>query len=204
MSTRQRAAIRHNRIGICIRDLRREQGITLGTLATAAGITESHLSRIERGLASPSCWVVAALAAQLGVKLSEFAAFARSGDAAEHPLRRMYASTEAAAWSASIPAANPDHAIDLDLIRSEARQRYQSLGFTRREGELADILLSGVTSSEAIGAALGIQTQTVKNILKGMHRKAGVTDRVQLVLRLTGLYDPAIHSRGPAPTLRAR
>jgi transcriptional regulator with XRE-family HTH domain len=45
--------------------------MTLDQLAAAAGISASHLSRLERGQAEPSFTVAAALAASIGVSLSD-------------------------------------------------------------------------------------------------------------------------------------
>lgn len=58
-------------IGLRIRELRLERGMTLDQLSRSAGISASHLSRLERGQAEPSFTVAAALASQLGVSLSE-------------------------------------------------------------------------------------------------------------------------------------
>lgn len=58
-------------IGPAIRALRLERGMTLDQLAAAAGISASHLSRLERGQAEPSFTVAAALAASIGVSLSD-------------------------------------------------------------------------------------------------------------------------------------
>lgn len=58
-------------IGPTIRALRLERGMTLDQLAAGAGISASHLSRLERGQAEPSFTVAAALAKTIGVSLSE-------------------------------------------------------------------------------------------------------------------------------------
>ncbi|CAN5759791.1 hypothetical protein BH23CHL2_BH23CHL2_06890 [soil metagenome] len=58
-------------IGPTIRALRLERGMTLDQLAAGAGISASHLSRLERGQAEPSFTVAAALAKAIGVSLSE-------------------------------------------------------------------------------------------------------------------------------------
>ena len=58
-------------IGPTIRALRLERGMTLDQLADGAGISASHLSRLERGQAEPSFTVAAALAEAIGVSLSE-------------------------------------------------------------------------------------------------------------------------------------
>lgn len=56
-----------NAIGPYIRELRMERALTLDELANRIGISASHLSRIERGLTSPSFRTVAGLARELGV-----------------------------------------------------------------------------------------------------------------------------------------
>jgi transcriptional regulator with XRE-family HTH domain len=58
-------------IGPTLRALRLERGMTLDQLAAAAGISASHLSRLERGQAEPSFTVASALAHSIGVTLSE-------------------------------------------------------------------------------------------------------------------------------------
>jgi transcriptional regulator with XRE-family HTH domain len=58
-------------IGPTIRTLRLERGMTLDQLAAGAGISASHLSRLERGQAEPSFTVAAALAKEIGVTLSD-------------------------------------------------------------------------------------------------------------------------------------
>lgn len=58
-------------IGPRIRELRLERGMTLDELAKSAGISASHLSRLERGQAEPSFTVAAAIAMQVGVSLSD-------------------------------------------------------------------------------------------------------------------------------------
>jgi transcriptional regulator with XRE-family HTH domain len=61
-------------LGQHIRRLRRERGMTLEQLASLAGISASHLSRLERGQTQPSFKVAAALANHLGVAPSDLLA----------------------------------------------------------------------------------------------------------------------------------
>ena len=68
-------------IGLRIRELRLERGMTLDQLSRSAGISASHLSRLERGQAEPSFTVAAGLASQLGVSLSELLEYAKVGEA---------------------------------------------------------------------------------------------------------------------------
>lgn len=68
-------------IGLRIRELRLERGMTLDQLSRSAGISASHLSRLERGQAEPSFTVAAGLASQLDVSLSELLEYAKVGQA---------------------------------------------------------------------------------------------------------------------------
>jgi transcriptional regulator with XRE-family HTH domain len=69
----QRPVVQRQRIGPAIRKLRHEQGMTLDDLAEQAGISASHLSRLERGQTLPSFTVLAGIAHVLGVSIDEFA-----------------------------------------------------------------------------------------------------------------------------------
>jgi transcriptional regulator with XRE-family HTH domain len=66
-----------NSMGPRIRELRIERGMTLDELATAANISASHLSRLERGQTAPSFKVAADIAHHIGVKPSELATIQR-------------------------------------------------------------------------------------------------------------------------------
>jgi transcriptional regulator with XRE-family HTH domain len=68
----QRTVIQRQRIGPAIRKLRRMNDLTLDDLATQAGISASHLSRLERGQTLPSFTVLAQIAHVLGVSVDEF------------------------------------------------------------------------------------------------------------------------------------
>lgn len=54
-----------------------ERGMTLDELARRAGISASHLSRLERGQTAPSFKVAADIAREIGVKPSELATIQR-------------------------------------------------------------------------------------------------------------------------------
>ena len=60
------------RIGPAIRRLRRERGFTLDQLARAAGVSPSHLSRLERSQTLPSFSVLGRIADALGVSVNDF------------------------------------------------------------------------------------------------------------------------------------
>jgi transcriptional regulator with XRE-family HTH domain len=64
-------------MGPRIRELRIERGMTLDELASAANISASHLSRLERGQTAPSFKVAADIARHIGVKPSELAVIQR-------------------------------------------------------------------------------------------------------------------------------
>lgn len=68
----QRTSIQRQRIGPAIRRLRRINGMTLDDLASQAGISASHLSRLERGQTLPSFQVLSDLAHVLGADVDEF------------------------------------------------------------------------------------------------------------------------------------
>jgi transcriptional regulator with XRE-family HTH domain len=67
-------------LGARIRALRLARGATLRALAAQAGVTESFLSQVERGVASPSIASVQRIARALGQSIAElFAADDRAG-----------------------------------------------------------------------------------------------------------------------------
>jgi transcriptional regulator with XRE-family HTH domain len=67
-------------LGARIRALRLARGATLRRLAADAGVTESFLSQVERGVASPSIATVQRIARALGQSIAElFAADERAG-----------------------------------------------------------------------------------------------------------------------------
>ena len=67
-------------LGARIRALRLARGETLRRLAAEAGVTESFLSQVERGVASPSIASVQRIARALGQSIAElFAADGRAG-----------------------------------------------------------------------------------------------------------------------------
>jgi len=58
-------------IGVRVRELRAERGLTLKTLSSAAGVSQSMLSLVERGKASASIGTLFSVASALGVKASD-------------------------------------------------------------------------------------------------------------------------------------
>jgi DNA-binding CsgD family transcriptional regulator len=57
----------------------------------------------------------------------------------------------------------------------------------------------------AIAADIGISPHTVRTHLRRLHRKLGVTNRVQLILRITNefLALPPVHPQSPLPVVSA-
>lgn len=64
MSTPEKA------FGSVVREARREAGKSQEDLAFDAGVHRTYVSQIERGLKSPTLWVIVKLAAALGQKPS--------------------------------------------------------------------------------------------------------------------------------------
>ncbi|HXG25622.1 MAG TPA: cupin domain-containing protein [Candidatus Binatia bacterium] len=76
-------------LGARIRALRLARGATLRQLAAQAGVTESFLSQVERGVASPSIASVQRIARALGKSIAElFAEDDRAGDVVRAAERR--------------------------------------------------------------------------------------------------------------------
>jgi transcriptional regulator with XRE-family HTH domain len=67
-----RTTIQRQRIGPAIRRLRRMNELTLDDLASRAGISASHLSRLERGQTLPSFQVLSEIAHVLGEDVDHF------------------------------------------------------------------------------------------------------------------------------------
>ena len=60
-------------------------------------------------------------------------------------------------------------------------------GLTTRETSIVAALLKGATNKD-IARLLGLREQTVKNRLWKLYRKAGVANRLQLVMHLVAEY----------------
>lgn len=88
----QRPVVQRQRIGPAIRKLRHEQSLTLDDLAVQAGISASHLSRLERGQTLPSFTVLAGIAHVLGVSIDEFAQLEQDVTVLDHELGDMLSS----------------------------------------------------------------------------------------------------------------
>ncbi len=75
---------------------------------------------------------------------------------------------------------------DLRKARDEGgaasgREPIPRIHLTKRELEVVQLLVHGQSNAE-IAARLGIQVQTVKNLLSVLYGKLGVSTRLQLVL----------------------
>ena len=64
---------------------------------------------------------------------------------------------------------------------STAAEPIPRIYLTSREIEVVQLLVRGQSNAE-IAAQLGIQLQTVKNLLSALYAKLGVSTRLQLVL----------------------
>jgi DNA-binding CsgD family transcriptional regulator len=62
-----------------------------------------------------------------------------------------------------------------------ALEQIPRIYMTNREIQVVQLLVRG-QSNAAIAVELGIQIQTVKNLLSGLYAKLGVSTRLQLVL----------------------
>jgi transcriptional regulator with XRE-family HTH domain len=72
VSTMNRHSVQRQRIGPAVRRMRRSRGLTLDALADQAGVSPSHLSRLERSQTLPSFPVLAKIADALDVDVNEF------------------------------------------------------------------------------------------------------------------------------------
>lgn len=129
----ERAAYLARRIGIALRDSRRALGLTQREVATRAGITQTHVSRIERGVepATPLT-TLAACAAAVGVQLAAFIE-ARPGASLprdhEHLRRQALVidTARAGGWRGepearvTVPGGQP-RSVDVLLARDVARE----------------------------------------------------------------------------------
>jgi transcriptional regulator with XRE-family HTH domain len=66
-------AVSSGRLGVRVRDLRKERGFTLEELARVSGVSRAMISKLERGEKNPTLVIAARLAEGLGVSLSRLA-----------------------------------------------------------------------------------------------------------------------------------
>jgi transcriptional regulator with XRE-family HTH domain len=106
-------------IGIRIRKLRLEKGLTLDDLAAASGVSRAMISRIERAEASPTASLLARVCAALGLSLSTF--FADDGRQASPISRRrdqqIWRDPETGYLRRAVSPAGTDS--DIDIVEVE-------------------------------------------------------------------------------------
>ncbi len=66
-------AVSSGRLGVRVRELRKDRGLTLEELAAASGVSRAMISKLERGEKNPTLVIAARLAEGLGVSLSRLA-----------------------------------------------------------------------------------------------------------------------------------
>ena len=66
-------AVSSGRLGVRVKELRRERGFTLDELAGLSGVSRAMISKLERGEKNPTLVIAARLAEGLGVSLSRLA-----------------------------------------------------------------------------------------------------------------------------------
>lgn len=69
-------------VGARIRELRQEQGLSLGMLADASGLSKGHLSSVEHGLAAITINTIARLGQGFGIPPMYLLAFAKEDERA--------------------------------------------------------------------------------------------------------------------------
>lgn len=121
MRGRERSAYLSRRIGVAIRDARRRAGLAQWQVGAMAGISQSFVSRIERGHGSTaSLETLAACAAAVGLQLAAFVELAPGVDPprdVEHVRRQdlLIRLASEGGWSA-----RPEHPIDPEAARSRS------------------------------------------------------------------------------------
>ena len=82
----------------------------------------------------------------------------------------------AASWGAPVPASQP----------AAADSAAADLGLTRREGEIVELVQTGMSNAE-MASTLFVTEQTIKFHLSNIYRKLGVSNRTQAAARARGL-----------------
>lgn len=72
-------------------------------------------------------------------------------------------------------------------MRLLAQRRMQIFGLSQADRRVAEYLLDGAMNKE-IAVLLGCSIFTVKSRITAINRKLGTGDRLQIVLRLLGLF----------------
>lgn len=90
-------------------------------------------------------------------------------------IHKVYAGGIWVDWQAKAPG------YQVSSVNNENCDVPEKLYFSRREREILDLVVQGLTNPE-IAARLLVSPQTVKNQLHHMYDKIGVTDRLELIL----------------------
>lgn|SRR5262249_54930190 len=87
-------------IGARVREHRMQKGLTLQQLSTAAGVSQSMLSLVERGKTSPSIGTLMAIAEALGLRMSDLLAAEepRSGTVIRASEQPVYQTDQGVIW----------------------------------------------------------------------------------------------------------
>jgi transcriptional regulator with XRE-family HTH domain len=197
---RARADAVARRIGTGLKEARLAQGLRQADAAGAAGITQPHYSRIERGREpGATLQTLCACAAALNVQLAAFVQAMPGADLPrdiEHLRRQNLVVTTAATggWTA-IPEANLDEgrwSRSIDVLLSRAARREAAVV------EIWDLLLDGGEAMRGLAAKVGALRQRLGPewrvqgllVVRGTHRNRA------LVRELGRLFA----SRYPAPS----
>lgn len=167
------------RIGPQIRHLRQLRALTLDDLAGSAGLSASHLSRLERSQTLPSFTVLANIAQVLGVSIDEFVQL-------EHDLQEL---DEQLAWQA-----------DLLALDDNAYQEIVGLSIdTRRQlNHAIELLSNGHASNVDVQEKLSSLFATEESHLKrDEHIRKLIEDRGQNPIGLSRSLVQLIEIPGP-------
>lgn len=156
----QRQSVQRQRIGPAIRRLRQGRGLTLDALAEQAGISASHLSRLERSQTLPSFTVLAMIAEVLDVGVDEFVRLERDVTLLDEELR---------------------HYLDIIGINAAARDELFALSIEARRAlvdrlrQLSDATLTPMTTQGAVARAVaGSSLDAACRSLTRLLRRAGM------------------------------
>jgi transcriptional regulator with XRE-family HTH domain len=125
------------RIGPQIRHLRQLRGLTLDDLAGSAGLSASHLSRLERSQTLPSFTVLANIAQVLGVSIDEFVQL-------EHDLQEL---DEQLAWQADLLALDDSAYQEIVGLSIDTRRQLNHAIELLSNGQASDVSVQEELSS---------------------------------------------------------